>query len=177
MTRRDSDVTAGQALYKRLVITHFDLAETRQFLNRLIGLNGERVSDASDRIQRDALMTALIVGYGRPFSSNKTGDTSRRLPERFLKGLTPTQRNLHEHLLKLRNREFAHSDPEPAGVEVTVHQSPEGVATPFPVSNRTRIGLDEAQLRELNSLFTHLMTHLWSEMRRIEAGLNPGDSF
>ena len=168
---------ADRALYKRLVITYRDLTETRCFLNRLLGLNEEKVPELSDRVQRDALMTALIVGYGRPFSANKSGDTLPCLPDRFLKNLTPSQRMLHDDLLALRNQQFAHSDPEPAKVEVTVHQSPEGTAIPWPTSNRTRIGLDEAQLRELNAIFTHLLGQVFGEMKRIEATLTPEDMF
>ncbi len=177
MSSSDPRAVAEQALYKRLVISYFDLTEARQFLNRLLGLNSERVPDQTDRIQRDALMTALVVGYGRPFSGNRPGDTTPRLPERFLNGLTSSQRALHELLLALRNQEFAHSDPEPAGVEVTMHESPDGAVTPYPVSNRTRIGLDETQLRELNSIFTHLLIQIYDEMRRIETVLKPGDTF
>ena len=168
---------ADQALYKRLVISHFDLAETRQFLNRLLGLNGETIPDAADRVQRDALMIALVVGYARPFSNNRITDTAGELPGRFLKGLTPSQRNLHERLLELRNQEFAHSDPEPPSVEVEVGSSEGGGAFPFPVSNRTRIGLNEVELRELNSIFAHLMAEVYDEMRRIEGRLTPGDRF
>lgn len=177
MENPDLKSRVKRSLYKRLVISHFDLTEARQFLCRLIGLNGERVPEQTDTIQREALMTALIVGYGRPFVSNRATDTSPRLPDRFLKGLTPSQRALHNRVLLLRNQEFAHSDPEPAGVEVAVHGTPDGKVFPFPVSNRTRVGLEEAQLRELASILTHLLSGIYDEMRRIEGQFKAGDAF
>lgn len=166
-----------RALFKRLVISHFDLTGARQFLSRLRGENGETVPQSSDTIQRDALMTALIVGYGRPFSDNRRGDVSSRLPDRFLDGLTPEQRSLHERILELRNQEFAHSDPEPADVSVTVVAWSDGTPLTVPMSNRTRLGLSDDQLRELSNIFAHLLRAVFDEMERIRHSLMPGDAF
>ena len=177
MSDQTPQARTDRALYKRLVITYYDITETRCFLNRLLGLNGERVPEPSDRIQRDALMTALIVGYVRPFSANKSGDTIPCLSDLFLRNLTPSQRKLHDDLLDLRNQQFAHSDPVPPQVKVTVRQSPIGTSIPWPISNRTRIGLDEAQLRDLNAIFTHLLGQVFEEMTRIEVTLTYGDTF
>lgn len=169
---------AEQALYKRLVISHFDLMEARRYLERLLGNNGETAPLPGDKIQREALITALIVSYGRPFSGNRAGEKVRASPpERFLRAFSSEELRLHQDLLQLRNREFAHSDPDPSAVEVDVLATREGLPTAMPMSNRVRIGLGEHELRILSHMITLLYGQIYDEMRRIEAGFLPGESF
>ena len=111
---------AGQSEYKRVIIAFHDLADCRLYLNRLTGRNGETPPARDDHAQRNALMTAIIVSYARPFSGNRAAkDVARRVPATFLETLNSEQVTLHNRVLRMRNREFAHSDPEVSEVRVT----------------------------------------------------------
>lgn len=73
----DKRATHEKPLLKRLVISFYDLTEARQFLNRLLGLNGETPPPVEDWLTRAALQTALVVGYARPFSNNEQAPSRR----------------------------------------------------------------------------------------------------
>src|SRR4051812_26972820 len=104
---------AERAIFKRLVISYFDLTEARSYLESLLGLKVDLRSIAQDRTQIDALMTALVVSYGRLFSRHRGGQgVSPALPEGFVRGLTREEHTTHRRVIQLRNQEFAHSDPE-----------------------------------------------------------------
>jgi hypothetical protein len=176
--RRYSPTEQGRRLYKRLIIAFHDLTESRQFLNRLLGLNSEIPPPPSDKIQREALMTALIVSYVRSFSKNRDADdVLRRLPEDFLCDFTETEKQLHARMLQLRDQEFAHSDPEKSGVTVRIDSLPEGRPIAWPVSTVVRQGLTAAELNTLNGMFSKLLTRLMAEFGRIGDMQNPGESF
>jgi hypothetical protein len=62
----------------------------------------------SVRIQQTAFYTTMIVAYARPFAIGRQVAT---FPHRLLQ-YGAKEKELHEHLLELRNKEYAHSDPE-----------------------------------------------------------------
>ena len=165
-------------LYKRLIIAFHDLTESQQFLNRLLGLNSEAPPLPSDNIQREALMTAVIVSYVRSFSENRAAsDVAGRLPKSFLSSFTKIEKQLHGRMVELRDQEFAHSDPEKIGVTVRIDSLPDGRPIPWPVSTVVRQGLTRAELHTLNGMFTKLLTHLMAELGRIGDMQRPGESF
>jgi hypothetical protein len=167
-----------RALFKRLVISHFDLVEARGYLDRLLVANRDSTPAPSDGIQQAALMTALVVSYGRLFSANRgTQGVAPSLPARFLRGFCTDERRLHEELIESRNQEFAHSDADPSGVNVNVFASPQGTPTTMPVSNRVRIGYGQEQLEMLSQMLTRLYEQTFDEMRRLETGFRIGESF
>src|ERR1044071_849943 len=169
---------AQRAILKRLVISFHDLTEARQFLNKLLGLNAEAPPAAGDTLVRKALETALVVSYARPFSGNRGApDVTRDMPDELLSDLTPEQRRVHDHIVELRNKEFAHSDAERSDVNVFVGRWADGRPLASPVSNVTRAPLRIDELRTLDTLFEHWHVQIYDEMRRIESGLTPGESF
>jgi hypothetical protein len=147
---------ANRALFRRMVLSHFDFEETRDFLDRL-----HPIRDDVERVQADAvraaLMTSLLVSYWRPFSaSDADGQTARRLPSELLQGLSLEQRQLHDKIGVLRNKQFAHTDPEPAELEVNWNLRDKGFRFPMPTSNVTRIGLTSAELAEFRTLLAEV---------------------
>lgn len=174
----DPRMLRERALLKRLVISHFDFAEARQFLFKLTGKDGETAPAIEDKQSSKALRTALVVSYSRPFSGNRAGDgTQADLPASFLKSLTKEQRVVHDRILALRNQEFAHSDSERAEVRIWVGQWPDGRPMVSPVSNVTRAELPAGDLRILDTIFEHWHHRIYGEMHRIEAILKPGETF
>ena len=174
---QNPSLTDDRALFKRLVISYHDLAEARTFLNRLAGLNGEQPPPQEDSIQLDALRVALVVSYSRPFSGNRSlPGVASTLPNRFLEKLTEHERDLHERLIRLRNKEFAHSDPDSADVKVSM-SSAGGAPVAIPVSRVTRLDPAGNELDVLNRIFSKMLTAISVEMERIQAKLRPGETF
>ena len=71
----------------------------------------------------NALNTSLIISYSRPFTRND-GQSSAipSLPSRTLKYYNKKEAELHNKILKLRNRAFAHSDADLFDVNLTLHR-------------------------------------------------------
>jgi hypothetical protein len=64
-------------------------------------------------IQQVAFTTSMIVSYARPFSSGRGGALT--FPRRLLK-YDAKEMNFHVRLLKLRNEQYAHTDPSTVSV-------------------------------------------------------------
>lgn len=147
---------ANRALFRRMVLSHSDFEETRDFLDRLQPIRDD-IEPAQDDVVRAALMTALLVSYWRPFlASDADGQTAQHLPKKLLQGLSREQRQLHDKIGVLRNKQFAHTDPEPAELEVNWNLRDKGFRFPVPTSNVTRIGLTLAELAEFRTLLAEV---------------------
>jgi hypothetical protein len=142
-----------------MVLSHFDFGETRDFLDRLSPPK-DSLEVTADPVLRRALMTPMLVSYCRPFArSDADGETARQLPDELLEGLEPELLQLHHRVRQLRNEEFAHTDPSPAALRVTWRE--EGFVFPMPISNVTRQGLTEDELRKMRTLLTQVSTRLF----------------
>ena len=169
---------AGRKLYKRLVISYFDLAEARNYLFKLLGDDGNEAPARGDKLVRAALQTAFVVAYARPFSGNKpSDDVAREIPERFVRKLPPEQRALHDEVVQRRNEEFAHSDPTTADVIVFVSEHDVSPRYVTPVSSVTRAPMADDKLKELDALCASLYVFIYDEMERLRAGFTPGERF
>jgi hypothetical protein len=60
----------------------------------------------SEQIHKEAFTTTMIVTYSRPFCS---GRGNLNFPDRLLK-YSREERTLHDRLLELRNKQYAHAD-------------------------------------------------------------------
>lgn len=143
-------LAARRALFRRMALSHFDFQEARQFLDRL-------QTASEDEIIRAALMTALLVSYWRPFSASEAdGLTAKRLPEQLLDGLPSELIALHHKIGLLRNKQFAHTDPTPAELQVNWELREKGFAFPLPISNVTRVGLPLSELPTFRCLLNQV---------------------
>lgn len=67
-----------------------------------------------------AFSTAIIVTYSRPFSGNRDRAGMRDpVDERYISALSPTEKDVHDRIISLRNSMFAHSDASAHNVQVT----------------------------------------------------------
>jgi hypothetical protein len=74
-----------------------------------------------------ALNTALVVSYARPFvSSRGTSVAEKALPGSLLRSFTSEEREFHELLIQLRNREVAHTDADYLELEIEVFEDGDG---------------------------------------------------
>jgi hypothetical protein len=69
----------------------------------------------------NALDLALVVSYSRPFKFNRGFQSVRKHMDKFVKEYDVKEKQLHDHIISLRDQEYAHSDAETNVIEVLVH--------------------------------------------------------
>jgi hypothetical protein len=168
---------AEKKLFKRLVISHWDIQHAQRFARLILNRNLFDSFDASERDLLHALNTALIVAYWRPFSENKsTSDTWAVLPDSYLHDFSPSEKTLHEHIHRLRNKGMAHSDSEAHGVRVIVSDFA-GRKTAIPTGWNPHVPLSKADVEMLLGMTEKLMARISEEHLRIETLLPIGKEF
>ena len=101
-------------LYRRLYLSYNDLDEARATVEELLRARLPLPRQDPPSALLMALTTALVVAYARPFV-NTRGESKfaeRSVPGSLLRVLTSKQREAHNYLLNVRNREVAHSDAD-----------------------------------------------------------------
>lgn len=115
-------------LYRRLYLSHNDLDEAKVTVEELLRarLPLPRKDPPSGLLM--ALTTALVVAYARPFV-NTRGESNfaeRSVPGSLLRVLTSRQREAHNYLLNVRNREVAHSDADRSEIYLKLYPDGHG---------------------------------------------------
>lgn len=100
-------------LYRRLWLAQADLDEAKAALDEI--LNARIPIPRRDRPPPLllSLTTALVVAYSRPWVYSRGQSVAERtVPGSLLRSLTSQQREAHDFLIDLRNKEVAHSDAD-----------------------------------------------------------------
>lgn len=115
-------------LYRRLYIARIDLEEARATVGDLIARRIALPRSKPPSALLMALTTALVVSYARPFvqSRGQSEVAEKSVPGVLLRGLTSRERELHEGLLTMRNKEVAHSDADILEMSLEVFQDGDG---------------------------------------------------
>jgi len=113
-------------LYRRLWLSRIDLAEAKSATEEILksGIPYPRRREPNPLLT--ALTTALVVSYARPFV-NVRGQSvvaERTVPGSLLRVLSARERQLHNALIDMRNKEVAHSDADI--LEMSIELFPEG---------------------------------------------------
>ena len=115
-------------LYRRLYIARIDLEEARATAEDLLA---RRIAVPRSRPPGALLMamnTALVVSYARPFVQSR-GDSNvaeKAVPGILLRSLTAREREMHEALVTMRNKEVAHSDADILEMSLDVFEGGDG---------------------------------------------------
>jgi hypothetical protein len=115
-------------LYRRLYLARIDLNEAKatveELLDRRIPLPRSKLPSALLM----SLTTALVVAYARPFvnSRGQSEVADKAVPGVLLRVFTSTERELHEALLDIRNKEVAHSDADMLDMSIKLYKDGEG---------------------------------------------------
>lgn len=101
-------------LYRRLYLSRSDLEEARATAEDLLA---RRISVPRRKQPSPLLMamnTALVVSYARPFIHSRGQSTiaDKAVPGVLLRSLTANEREAHDAIIALRNKEVAHSDAD-----------------------------------------------------------------
>lgn len=153
-------------LYRRLYLSYNDLDEAKATVEELLRARLPIPRQDPPSALLTALTTALVVAYARPFV-NTRGESNfaeRSVPGSLLRVLTSRQREAHNYLLTVRNREVAHSDADRSEIYLRLCQ--EGHGGIFRVA---RAPFLRSELKDIQRIITKLMNEIdrrCEELRR-----------
>lgn len=104
----DAELAGKFRQFQRALISYVDFQQSVSIAELILGQNLHEEYPRENRILLEALNSAMIVAYCRPFSGNR-GEVPD-LPERFIRDLSDEEREIHEVAMDDRNRVLAHSD-------------------------------------------------------------------
>lgn len=164
-------------LFKRIIQSEQDLDHAADCAEQILQRNLHSVTAREDKRLLRCLNTALIVSYVRPFSSNRGGpDVRKALPAEYLEALSDEQRQLHDQLVALRNRDHAHSDPLGRSASVGVERLGDGVSA-ITLGRDAFAPLTRQQTERVAELIQRWRLKLSEEHLRIQGALKVGERF
>ncbi len=107
MKEREIDGKFGQ--FNRVLMSYIDFQQTHDIADQILKGNLHRRYPGKNRIKLEALNSAMVVAYSRPFSGNRSIPD---LPNRFIRHLSKDEKEIHTAVLDDRNSVIAHSDGE-----------------------------------------------------------------
>src|ERR1700744_6619137 len=149
-----SELQPALRLYRRLHLSYNDLDEARATSEELLRARIPLPRRDPPSALLMALTPALVVSYARPFV-NTRGESKfaeRSVPGSLLRVLTSRQREIHNYLITVRNREVAHSDADRS--ELCLKMYPNGYGAIFRVA---RAPFLRAELKDIHRIVTKLM--------------------
>jgi len=118
----DEKLKSAKRQIKRLIISQQDIFEAANYAYQLLKheyyepdyLNrGDDFYNSDEETNMEALNTALIVAYSRPFLKSKGQDSATpSLPSKIIKSFDKSELELHNTILEKRNKAVAHSDAD-----------------------------------------------------------------
>lgn len=150
-------------LYRRLYLSSHDLEEANATAEELLRARLPLPRRDPPSALLTALTTALVVAYARPFA-NTRGESKfaeRSVPGSLLRVLTSRQREVHDYLLNVRNREVAHSDADRSEVYLTLY--PDGHSAIYRV---VRAPFLRSELKDIQRIISKLLKEV--ERRCVE---------
>ena len=117
-----------------------------------------------------ALNIAACVAYCRPFSGNdRTADPKiSDLPQRFVRELDAEERELHDHLLELRDTSYVHSDSTAWDLELSWHNRKCGLE-----HNDVWAPFKQDWLDRIQALSNKMRERCFAERQSLERDLYP----
>ena len=115
-------------LYRRLYLSRGDLEEAKATVDELLRARIPLPRSKPPSPLLMSLTTALVVAYARPFvhSRGQSNFAEKSAPGSLLKVLSSAEREAHEYLLRVRNREVAHSDAESSEIYLKLYPDGHG---------------------------------------------------
>lgn len=157
-------------LYRRLWLSLMDLDEAKAAIDEILASNLKVSSRKLPSALHLSLTTAVVVAYARPFvnSRGQSVIAERTVPGSLLRVLTSRERELHEIVIDIRNREVAHSDADIVELSIILHPGGHGA-----IYRSTRNPFGRAELRTLRRIVEKLereITRRCEELRTILPG-------
>ena len=175
----DKKVAHSKKQIKRILISRNDILEATNYAYQLLkhkyhkhayleksDEEYEKFSNSDEYENMNALTTALIVSYSRPFTNND-GKLSAipTLPKKLTSPFNTTEKELHEKILKLRNKAFAHSDADLFDIHLSLSEY-DGMLVPtyidYPLEYFT-----EAELNNFQNMVEKLLVSFGAFIKSI----------
>jgi len=178
--RKDLEKKAKLRLLHRLLISYNDFHQASQIASYILR---HRLQEKVDRLRGprryqikllwQALNCAMVVSYCRPFSGNdrRLANPIPDLPKRFLKRLTPEEKELHRVAMQDRNTLLAHSDSQAWNLRPFFLETGPGHRMLVPLHSDVRAPLVHAAVEQLQKMCTKLMDFLFEERMQLEKEL------
>jgi hypothetical protein len=100
-------------LYRRLWLAQIDLEEAKATVDEILRARMPIPRSGRPQPLLLSLTTALVVAYARPWIYSRGQSVAEKtVPASLLRTLTSKQRQYHEALIDLRNKEIAHTDAD-----------------------------------------------------------------
>jgi hypothetical protein len=158
-------------LLRRILVSYNDFKQAVDISSHILKAKFHRDYPKKDRHILQALNSAMIIAYARPFSGNRGSKTMLpALPESFLTPLAPDERALHKVVMKDRNEVLAHSDHSAWRLRLSVMTS-SGHPMLVPLHQDVKAPLDEKHTRMFNELAHKLMEAVFAERYVLEKEL------
>jgi len=101
--KENFDLEKGKKRHLRIILSSNDIKQALSFVEKLR-------EEPTDKVIRQALETAAVVSYARPFSGNFGTEQVAERPLLFNENDIPEHLfNLHEEIKRLRNTAYAHT--------------------------------------------------------------------
>jgi len=115
-------------LYRRLYIARIDLEEARATAEDLLARRIALPRSKPPNALLMAMNTALVVSYARSFvqSRGQSDVAEKAVPGVLLRNLTAREREMHEALITMRNKEVAHSDADVLDMSLDLFETGDG---------------------------------------------------
>lgn len=113
-------------LYRRLWLSRSDLLQAMDIIHIIIEETKPFPQQNPPSAKLEALTSALVVTYARPFVNTRGESTvaEKTVPGSLLRGLTKLQRELHDRIISMRQKEVAHSDADI--LDIALQLNPDG---------------------------------------------------
>ena len=161
------ELQSALRLYRRLYLSYNDLDEAKATVEELLRARLPLPRQDPPSALLMALTTALVVAYARPFV-NTRGESKfaeRSVPGSLRRVLTSRQREVHDYLLNVRNREVAHSDADRSEIYLKLYPDGHGA-----ILRVARAPFLRTELRDIQRIITKLMKEVdgrCEELRRV----------
>ena len=157
--------------FERLLLSYGDFKHAKLAASYILSERLHEKFPEESYVTLPALSASMILAYCRPFSGNSSGVPD--LPGRFLRVLSPQERELHETVLFDRNKLLAHSDAEALALEPVRLRVSEDHEVLVPVKNWGMAPLTEEATKVFLSAATKLFEATLFDRRELEPKLMP----
>lgn len=166
--------------FHRLLISYLDFEQAAWIASYIID---HKLHEKVDRLRGkrryqtkllwEALNSAMIVSYCRPFSGSNKRSNQRipDLPNRFLRTLTKEEREIHDVAMQDRNALLAHSDSDAWNLRPLFLKTAPDRRTLVPLHSDTRASLIHSAVERLEANCRKLMELVMTERQRLEKEL------
>jgi hypothetical protein len=131
-------------------------------------LKKEWVIDGGEHasLEAKALDVALVVTYSRPFKRNYGFGDVKPMMQRAMNSYSSVQRELHDRIIEMRDREYAHADSDAHDVQVYFNEL-------FTFSKQvTREPIQHFEIKMLIQMCQNLSTSIDEQIVEFRSALN-----